>query len=192
MKTHVKALKDLRACEEAVEYAAQFPDLQSAWDACERGAWMLWLAGRYSGEPGGEGRRPLVLAACACARLSLVHVPQGELRPLKAIETAEAWVRGDATPEQVRASAEAAWAAAAEAARASASWAAAWAAASAAEAEASARASAPWAAAWAASSAAAAAAASASAAWAAAARDETLKTCADIVRQFYPQAPTTC
>jgi hypothetical protein len=88
-------------------------------------------------------------------------VPPGETRPLKAIETAEAWVRGDATPEQVRASAS--WAA-------EAAWAAAWA---------SAAAEAAWAAAWAAAA-------------AEAARDETLKTCADIVRQFYPQAPTTC
>ena len=109
MKTHIEALNDLGACKEAVEYAAQFPSLRAAWDACERGDWMLWLAGRNAGEPGTDGRRPLVLAACACARLSLVHVPQGELRPLKAIETAEAWARGDATLEQVRASAS--WAA---------------------------------------------------------------------------------
>ena len=34
----------LGACGGAVEWAKQFPDLQSAWDACERGAWMLWYA----------------------------------------------------------------------------------------------------------------------------------------------------
>ncbi len=42
------------------------------------------------------------MAACACARLSLVHVPSGEERPRIAIETAESWCRGEANIEQVR------------------------------------------------------------------------------------------
>ena len=47
--------------------------------------------------------RLVVLAACACARNALRHVPPGEARPLRAIETAEAWTRGEATAEQVSA-----------------------------------------------------------------------------------------
>jgi hypothetical protein len=31
-----------------------------------------------------------------------VYVPEGELRPLRAIEAAEAWCRGEATTEEVR------------------------------------------------------------------------------------------
>jgi hypothetical protein len=34
--------------------------------------------------------------------LALVHVPPGEERPRVAIETAEAWCRGEATIEEVR------------------------------------------------------------------------------------------
>jgi hypothetical protein len=49
-----------------------------------------------------------VWCACAVAREALRFVPEGELRPLRAIETAEAWVRGTATAAQVSASASAA------------------------------------------------------------------------------------
>ena len=45
----------------------------------------------------------VVMAACKCARLALKHVQKGEDRPLKAIQTAEAWCKGKATIEQVRA-----------------------------------------------------------------------------------------
>lgn len=93
MKKHTQYLKRLNACSEAIEWAEQYPTLQQAWDNCERGDWMLWLAGKQSGEPGTDKRRKLVLCACDCARLSLKHVPENEKRPLRAIETAEAWAR---------------------------------------------------------------------------------------------------
>jgi hypothetical protein len=57
----------------------------------------------------------------------LTHVPPGESRPLKAIEVAEAWCRGEASFEDVvaasdaaRAASDAAWAASAAARAASA------------------------------------------------------------------------
>jgi hypothetical protein len=53
---------------------------------------MIWLATKA-----GVDRKALVLVACGCARLSLVHVPSGEDRPRIAIETAERWARGDMT-----------------------------------------------------------------------------------------------
>lgn len=43
-----------------------------------------------------------VWVACACACEALKHVTRGENRPRIAIETAKAWVRGEATHEQVR------------------------------------------------------------------------------------------
>jgi hypothetical protein len=67
-----------------------------AWDRCERGDWLLWLAART-----GVDRRIVVLAACDCSRLALVHVPAGEERPQIAIETAERWTRGEATIGEV-------------------------------------------------------------------------------------------
>jgi len=81
-------LVSLHACNEAQAFAADYPTIEAAWHACHRGDWLLWLAGRVN-----IPRPMLVLAACACAREALIHVPAGEFRPLKAIETAEAWAR---------------------------------------------------------------------------------------------------
>jgi hypothetical protein len=161
-------LSRVGACEEAREWARTQPDAETAWNNCERGDWMLWIIGRTAaGKPWSEERKPLVLAACKCARLALKYVPKGEKRPRKAIETAEAWVRGETTGDEVRASAYAAYAstsassanevADAAAASASATYAA-----------------------YAASSAAYVAAYAAYAA-----RKTTLRECADIVRGYY-------
>ena len=95
------------ACSEARAWAGR-KSLRYAYRTCERGDWLLWLAARI-----GVGRRAIVLAACECARLVLSRVPAGENRPRIAIETAEAWCRGEATIEQVRAAYTAAYTAAA-------------------------------------------------------------------------------
>jgi len=102
-------LRGLGACWEAKEWA-DGKTLRESWNTCERGDWMLWLAARV-----GADRKRLVLAACACARLSLKYVSPGEDRPRVAIETAEKWAHGEATIEEVKAAA-AAYAAAADAA----------------------------------------------------------------------------
>ena len=181
----VKRLGDLDACHKAVAFVAEQPTPQEAWDNCERGDWMLWYIGKLAGSPSTESRKKLVLCACECARLALKHVPVGEEHPRIALETAEAWARGNASLKEVQAAAKAAWAAAGAAG-------AAWAAA---EAAALAAAKAAWAAetaaetvsfvaetaAWAAAKAAKAAETSA---WVA--RFTTLNACADIVRKHYP------
>ena len=131
----VAFLKKNLACRPALEWL-QARTLAEAWEQSERGDWLLWLAAKA-----GVDRRRLVMAACACARLALVHVPPGEERPRVAIETAEAWCRGEATIEQVRKASRNAYAAYAYAAAAAADAAAAAAAADAA-ADADARASA--------------------------------------------------
>ena len=56
----------------------------------------------------GVDRRLVVLAACDCAETALRYVPAGEDRPRRAIETARAWARGQATLAQVRAASSAA------------------------------------------------------------------------------------
>src|SRR6478609_3414827 len=105
------ALSNVGACDEAKRWLAaerlrapMATKSQERWDACQRGDWMLWLAAKANVD-----RKRVVMAACACARLALVHVPAGEMRPLAAIETAEAWCRGEATIEQVKAARDAAW-----------------------------------------------------------------------------------
>ena len=95
-------------CREAREWCLTQPSYEAAWETCERGDWLLWLARQL-----GVDRRHLALAACACARLALPRVPAGEERPRIAIETAEAWARGAASLVEVRAAADAAYYAAA-------------------------------------------------------------------------------
>ena len=176
----VSKLKALGACSEGVEWAESQVDDASAWAACERGDWMLWLLSHKTGGPWGEGRKALVLTACECARLSLRYTK--DPRALKCVEVVEAWTRGEATVEEVRAARRAA-AYAADAADA-----AAYAAIAAADAAADAAAAY---AADAGAGAAADAAADAAAAYAAVAAKhrEVLRSCADIVRKHYPVAP---
>ena len=89
-------LRSLGACCESLEWIGD-RDLVTAWTECPRGDWLLWLAAKV-----GIDRRRLVMTACATAREAMQFVPAGEDRPRIAIETAEAWCRGEATIEQVR------------------------------------------------------------------------------------------
>ena len=150
-------LKKLGACSEAVKWYETQENDEQAWAACERGDWLLWLLGRIKVD-----RKRLVLCCCECARLSLKYVPENENRPRIAIETAEKWAKGEASIEEVRAAAYAA-----------------------ADADAAAYAAAADAAAYAAAAAAAYAYAAAAVAPYAAARSNTLKQCADIVRKHF-------
>ena len=168
MKKHIEYLRSLNACKKVVTYADQFDSLQAAWDVCERGDWMLWLLGKQAGEISSDSRKHLVWIACQCARLTLKYVPEGEARPLRAIETAEAYTRSEMTLDQVKkAAAAAAYAAAAYTASA-------------------------YTAAYAAYTAAAYTAAYTAAAAADDARYYTLKLCADIIRANYAQVEIQC
>jgi len=95
----------IRACSDAVEWVGT-RTIEQAWAECERGDWMLWLAGRIDID-----RKLLVSAACACAEPALAFVRAGEDRPRLAIEVARAWCVGTATLDDVRAAAAAAYAA---------------------------------------------------------------------------------
>jgi len=183
----IEKLKKLNVCEKAVEWLENQPDWQIAWNNCERGDWMLWLLAKLSGSPETKNRMKLTLVACECARFALPFVEKGEKRPLKAIETAEKWTRGepDITYQMVRSAAYTAhtayntWTACALA-----SYAAAHAAYSAVAAAAYAAVAAEDVA-----DAYAVAAAPIPYAWAADANTKTqiLKQCADIVRKHYPE-----
>jgi len=109
----LKKIARLDPCEEALIWLKDQPSLKEAYTNCARGDWLLWLARRLEID-----RKLIVLAACECAEQSLKYIPKGEDRPRQAIETARAWTRGEATLEQVRATATAADAAAADAAAA--------------------------------------------------------------------------
>lgn len=94
----VAHLEAICACTQAVRYVQENKhNLERAYVECERGDWLLWWAGKIGLEP-----KRVVTVACQCARTVLEFVPDGEARPRKAIETAEAWVRDEATIEEVR------------------------------------------------------------------------------------------
>lgn len=76
-------------CDEARKWCLTQPDYQAAWDACERGDWLLWLAGRL-----GVDRRLLVRAACACARLALQHEPGARPQVCSFLDSAERHTTG--------------------------------------------------------------------------------------------------
>jgi hypothetical protein len=104
-----KTLCRLEACSKARDWA-DGKTLSDVYKQLHRADWWLWLATRA-----GVDRRRVALAACACARTALKYAPEGEKRPLHAIELTERWGRGEpgVTLEQVRqAAAYAAYAAA--------------------------------------------------------------------------------
>ena len=112
-KQAIEKLNELKACQDALDWCSgQEP--QQAWDTCERADWMLWLCGKLSGESETPERRKLVLCACKIAHTTIHLVQDRELRPLKAIEMAEAWARQEngVTLQNVRDAAYAAYTAA--------------------------------------------------------------------------------
>jgi len=65
------------------------------WDETIDPTWLPYFA-----EAGGATPQQIILAACGVARLCLPLIPAGEDRPRIAIETAEAWCRGEAIQEE--------------------------------------------------------------------------------------------
>jgi len=100
---HVDVLVKLNACGDAIGYARSKPDAESAWRDCERGDWLLWIAASL-----GVDRNAVVLAVCDCVEMASFPWPEGDDRPRRAIETARAWIRGEASIDEVRAAANAA------------------------------------------------------------------------------------
>jgi len=185
-------LRAMGACNEAVEWARTQPSYDVAWASCERGDWMLWLAGRRIGSPGSLAHRAVVRAAAQCARLSLAIYERrcpGDDRPRVAICAVQRWARTGSERDRSAAYAAAAASDAAYASNAAAAYAAAaasdaaYAAAAASDAAYASNAAASDAA-YAAYAAYAAAAAAAADAADADARARVLKRCAGIVRRY--------
>ena len=87
------------ACSEAVVWAREQPSYAEAWTSCKRADWLLWLAGVLCRDE--ATRKTIAMSACACAREALRHTR--DPRVLACIETVEAWCRGEATIDAVRA-----------------------------------------------------------------------------------------
>jgi hypothetical protein len=182
-KEFLDILEEKEACLEAVEWvkedkAETFIEL---WNTCEQADWMLWLLATMIKEKKWPSRKTVVLCACDCAETALKFVPEDELRPKIAIQTARKWITGKATIEECKKAAEDAYAAASYVA--SASSAAAYAAAAASSYAAYAAAYATDAYATDAASSAASYSAVAHTAFGASVKKEALKNMADIIRK---------
>ena len=118
-----RKLQAIGACLDAVEWARTQPSLAAAWRTCERGDWMLWLAGRRIVTAGSLSHRRVVKAAASCARLALpIYEARrpNDKRPRAAILAAEQWARVPSEANKQKASADADAADAADAAYAAA------------------------------------------------------------------------
>lgn len=92
LQTMALHIANLGACQEAQDWLEHLDPSwtpQQAWDACSCADWMLWLIGRSKN----QDKVGMVKIACAIARKALKHIPEGELRPLRTIEAAEAWTK---------------------------------------------------------------------------------------------------
>ncbi len=88
-------LASLNACREAQRSLTDESPYRQ-WQKCERGDWLLWLAARLDID-----RKVVVFAACQVARTALIHTE--DPRALQCIEVTEGWTRGEKTLEEVRA-----------------------------------------------------------------------------------------
>lgn len=108
MKTeHFNWLKYKFACGESIKWIEQnnIQSLEEAWNACERGDWLLWLAQEL-----GIEKRKLVMCGALCAHTVVQYMEDARSR--NAVRIAFLWGRGKATDEQLeetRKDAEDAW-----------------------------------------------------------------------------------
>ena len=105
MTTLARQLKAIGACKEAVLWAKDYKTLRSAWEACERVDWMLWLCAKMEGKKGWSTRQQIVLVACDCAELVLPIYEKkypDDKRVRNCIEVTRKWANGKATIEEVR------------------------------------------------------------------------------------------
>ena len=121
MKMTLKKLESFHPCSKGLAFAQKCDgDFVKIWQTCDRGDWLIWLLRRCNLLK----KKPSVEIAIECAKHVLVNYEKkhpDDLRPRKAIEAAEKWLK---SPTEKNKNAAAAADAAASAAYASAAYAA--------------------------------------------------------------------
>jgi hypothetical protein len=87
-------LKQFNVCEEGLIFYDNYDSFEDAWNACARGDWMLWIAGRLEID-----FRTLTLAKSRCAR-TVIHLMK-DIRSINAVEVSEQYGLGKATEEEL-------------------------------------------------------------------------------------------
>jgi len=95
-KEHFDWLKSKFACGESMDWIEEnnIQSLEEAWNACERGDWLLWLAQEL-----GIEKRKLVLCGALCAHTVIQSMKDPRSR--NAVRMAFLWSRGKATDAQL-------------------------------------------------------------------------------------------
>lgn len=104
MKTqHLTWLENKKACQESIIWIEEnnIQSLEEAWNACEQGDWLLWMAKKL-----GVDKRKLALCGALCAHTVVQYMQDPRSR--NAVRIAFLWGRGKATDEQLMAAADAA------------------------------------------------------------------------------------
>lgn len=83
-----------KPCKDGLEYYESQPDFETAWNNCERGDWMLWIAKRLDVDD-----RILTLAKAHCAN-TVRHLIKDK-RSIKAIDAAIKYGNGEINREEL-------------------------------------------------------------------------------------------
>jgi len=94
-------LNRLKACHDAVLWVAKQPNVKTAWENCERGDWMLWLAKKLNVDD-----KKLTMAKAMCAK-QVEHLMKDQ-RSKDALQACFDYVNGKITREELDAAADAA------------------------------------------------------------------------------------
>ena len=94
-------LMNLNACSSAVEYVKTQKSAVLAWQNCERGDWMLWIAKKLNVDD-----KKFTMAKAMCAK-QIEHLMQDQ-RSKDALQACFDYVNGKITREQLNAAAAAA------------------------------------------------------------------------------------
>ena len=94
-------LEKIDACRDAREWVATQKNYKEAWQNCERGDWMLWLAKRLKVDD-----RKLTLAKFKCAN-QVRHLMKDQ-RSIDALDASEKYGNGEIGREELNAAADAA------------------------------------------------------------------------------------
>jgi regulator of protease activity HflC (stomatin/prohibitin superfamily) len=88
-------------CIDAIRFRSRYQTFEDAWNNCERGDWMLWIAQRV-----GVDIRTLTLAKALCAK-TVIDLMKDH-RSINAVNVAERFGRGEADEDELRSAAHAA------------------------------------------------------------------------------------